>query len=1106
MKKTMLLGATALRTFAACSIALATAPAFAQTAQPAQPSPDTAEEATPDSNVPVGTPVTNADGSQTAVTTAEPNTATSAAGQDVVVTGSRIRRPNLDSSVPITSLGGEEFFQQGQTSVGDALNDLPQLRSTFSQQNSGRFLGTAGLNLLDLRGLGTTRTLVLVNGRRHVGGDIRSSASVPDVNVIPNDLIERVDIVTGASSAIYGSDAIAGVVNFVLRRNFEGLQVRGHAGISDYGAGGHQYVSGMYGMNFGGDDRGNVTVHAEYANQDRVFLSDIPFLRQANQFGVVDTDPAGTPNGSDGIPDRVFFRDVRSASNAILGLVPITQPTTGNLCGTGINNLPYNCTFLFQPDGSLVPQTGSRFGTGIIGGIVGGNGDTAGGREGILTSVFPKQERYNFNLLGHFTVTEAFEPFVEAKFARVDVQGQSSSPAFVQGVTFGDPRETIRLDNPFVPAAARTQIRNAIVASGFRPSLTTRTPLTATDLANIANGSFRFVIARSLLDLGVRDEVSQRDTYRIVGGIRGTFNDDWSYEVSANYGRVNERTTVLGNINQQRFLLALDAGIDPANPGAGIQCRSRFDPAARAPFANIPNNAGAETIAADIAACVPYNPFGVADNTAARNYIVQDTTATSWIKQMVFSGFVSGDTSGFFNLPGGPIGIAIGAEYRKEDLFYNQDDLVSRGFTFYNALPDLNPPARDVREAFAEVRLPLLKDVLLFEDLTVTGAGRVADYGGSIGTVFAYNAGVEWTPVRDIRFRANYGRSVRAPGIRQTSDPQSQNFAAFNDPCLPQNLGSNPNRPANCAAVLGANLNNPDFIALPQYSLEFRSGSNPLLTEETSDSLTLGAVVQPRFIPGLSLTVDYFDIKVNDVIAAVGALQIVQTCVDLPTTDNPFCALIQRNPGPGRGPREEVPGQILQGTLVAASANYASLRRKGIDFEVAYRRALGGNNRLDTRLIYTHQIQNSNFVNPAIPNFENRILSELGDPQDEFQWNVDLKINRVTFGYQMRYISKMVVNLYEDFFEVPGACTPGTGGTQNCPPFDADYADTRFYPSRLYHDARVNFEVNRDTNFYVGVDNFTGTTPPLGLTGIGEGSGIYNIRGRQFYAGIKTRF
>ncbi len=1085
MRKFGLLGSSALRSSVIVGFAAAiSSPAYAQETTTADEPATLQSEQEVESGVDAQTGAQGEEGE----------------GQAITVTGSRIRRPNLESSVPITSIGGEEFFAQGQTNVGDALNDLPQLRSTFSQQNSGRFLGTAGLNLLDLRGLGTTRTLVLVNGRRHVGGDIRSSASTPDVNMIPNDLIERVDIVTGASSAIYGSDAIAGVVNFVLRRSFEGLQVRGHAGISDYGAGGHQYVSAMYGMNFGGDDRGNVTLHAEFSNQDRVFASDIPFLRSVDGFGVVDTDPAGSPNGSDGIPDRAFFRDFRTASNAIEGLIPITQPVTGNLCGLGFTGVPFNCTFLVQPNGTLIPQTGSRFGTSIIGSIIGGNGNT--GREGNTVSVFPDQQRYNFNLLAHFQVSDAFEPFLEAKFARVDVQGQSSSPPFVQGVTFADVREKPRLDNPFLPAATRTELTNLIRASGFQPSLVTRTPLTAADQTALNNGSFRFVIARSLLDLGVRDEVSKRDTYRAVAGVRGTFFDDWTYEVSANYGRVEEETTVLGNINQQRFLLAFDAGIDPANPGAGIQCRSKFDPTAKSPFAGIPNNGGATTIEADIAACVPYNPFGTGvDNSAARNYIVQNTTATSYIDQKVLNGFVSGDTSGFLNLPGGPIGVAIGAEYRRDKIFYNQDPLVSGGFTFYNALPSFDPPAREVKEAFAEVRLPLLKDFPLVEELTVNAAGRVADYGGSIGTVFAYNGGVEWTPVRDVRFRGNYGRSVRAPGIRQTSDPQSQNFASFSDPCLPQNIGSNPNRPANCAAVLGANLNNPDFLTLPTYSLEFISGSNPLLTEETSDSITIGAVVQPRFIPGLSVTVDYYDIKVNNVITAVGAAAIVATCVDLPTTDNPFCKLIQRNPGPGKGPKDEVPGQILQGTLIAASANFAALKRRGVDVEIAYRQALGGNSRLDTKLIYSHQIQNSNFVNPSIPDFENRILTELGDPQDEFQWNVDLKIDQVTFGYQMRYISKMVTNAYEDFFELPAACTPA-----GCPPNNADYSDIRFYPSTLYHDARVNFEVSREFNMYVGVDNFMNRKPPLGLSGIGDGSAIYPIRGRQFYAGVKARF
>jgi len=221
----------------------------------------------------------------------------------IVVTGSRIRQPNLESTVPITAISGDQLLAQGDSNIGEALNDLPQLRSTFAQQNPGLGIGIAGLNLLDLRGLGTARTLVLVNGRRHVAADILNNAVSPDINSIPNDLIERVDIVTGGQSAIYGSDAIAGVVNFILRRDYDGIQLRGQASVSDRGFGGNQYVSGMYGKNFG-EGRGNITLHAEFSNQERVFGSQLPWLRTVDQFGVVDVDPAGLPNGSDGFPVR----------------------------------------------------------------------------------------------------------------------------------------------------------------------------------------------------------------------------------------------------------------------------------------------------------------------------------------------------------------------------------------------------------------------------------------------------------------------------------------------------------------------------------------------------------------------------------------------------------------------------------------------------------------------------------------------------------------------------------------------------------------------------------------------------------------------------------
>src|SRR4249919_4345503 len=315
MTKRMLLGATALQTFAACGLAFIATPAFAQDAAP----PATTTEQATDQDTPA----------QEAASGTQEVLQKSAESEDkaIVVTGSRIRRPNLESQVPITSISGESFIQQSSTSIGDTLNELPQLRSTFAQSNPGLGIGIAGLNLLDLRGLGTVRTLTLVNGRRHVGADILNNAVSPDVNTIPNDLVERVDIVTGGNSAVYGSDAIAGVVNFILKKDYQGLQVRGNAATSWEGFGGNQYVSAMYGHNFD-DGRGNITVHGEYAHQDRIFASDIPWLRTQRACVITDVDPAlaASAHGSDGFPDRNLIDDLRSASINRFGLVPITQP------------------------------------------------------------------------------------------------------------------------------------------------------------------------------------------------------------------------------------------------------------------------------------------------------------------------------------------------------------------------------------------------------------------------------------------------------------------------------------------------------------------------------------------------------------------------------------------------------------------------------------------------------------------------------------------------------------------------------------------------------------------------------------------------------------
>ncbi len=1045
--------------------------------------------------------------------TAPAEEAASADEGTIVVTGSRIRRPNLESTVPITSITGESFFQQGQTNIGDTLNDLPQLRSTFAQQNPGLGIGIAGLNLLDLRGLGTQRTLVLVNGRRHVPADILNNAVSPDINTIPNDLIERVDIVTGGNSAIYGSDAIAGVVNFVLRRDYEGIQLRAQAGVTDSGFGGNQYISGMVGKNFA-EDRGNITLHAEYARNDRVFASDVPEFRTNDGFFVVDTDAgAGLVNGGDGFPDRVFFRDVRSASIHFNGLIPVNQQNTpAAACGRGTapnvggpnsNGNPFNCTYVFTNDGRLVPQTGSRFGSGIIGGIVGGNGET--GREGKTLSVLPFTERYNFNLLSRYEFSEAAELFVEGKWNRVNAQGNNAGPSFIQGVISAfDFRERPRIDNPFLNPADRTTLANAILASGCNTSLTVTCPaggnLTAADIAAINNGSYRFVVSRRLTDVGLRDEKFQRDTWRVVGGLRGTFNEDWNYELSVNYGKFKEAITTDGFIDRQRFVLAMDAGRNPVT--GQIQCRSQFDPAAALPIQRTDAVStaiaarNAARLAADIAACVPYNPFGASDNSASVDYFARTFTARSGLDQLVLSAFVSGDTSGFFNLPGGPVRFAIGGEYREENAFYQQDPFVTDGFTNGVSIPTFEPNTFKVKELYGELQLPLLSEMPFAHELTLSGAGRVAKYQGNVGTVYSYNAGLDWAPVEDIRFRANYSRAVRAPNVSETAFPLVPNFApGFVDPCNPAQRGSGV-RLANCTAALGPFLNNLTDIT---QSLGIVSGSNPNLTAETSDSYTYGVVIQPRFIPGLNLSIDYYDIKVNGIIVALTAQQIVNSCYDSATLDNVFCRQFERNLTGGPNASGDGSGRIVTNSLIVAPVNFAKRVREGIDVNLSYRTDLGPV-KFNTNLIYTHNLTVSNFQDSINPDFENRILSELGDPKDEFRWDFDFEKGPFTLGYRMRYIGPMLLTTYEDLNPLNGL-----------PPANIDFADRDKYPAVFYHDLRFEWDVNKaaggpNLNFYAGVDNVFDRMPPLGSTATGAGSAIYSFRGRTFYAGARARF
>ena len=639
----------------------------------------------------------------------------------IVVTGSRIAIPvNLSSPVPVVSVSAEDL-SSGNLSLGDSLNQLPQLRATFSQSNSTRFIGTAGINALDLRGLGTARTLTLVNGRRQITAT--PGVERVDVNSIPSDLIERVDIVTGGNSAVYGSDAVAGVVNFVLNDDFDGIRLRGQGGISSRGDRGSYFGSITAGKNFA-EGRGNISFAGEYARQNTLFFTSRDAQTGAfsgrNQFNATEfTGPivnptlgvrAAEPSTGNGIPDTSFLNGIRNNTISDGGLFTAACPTAAAIGETaaqfnarratactgiavqGSSNAlaQFGRTFVFQPDGTLIANpctTDLRvFGSNNC---VGGLGSTLR-RTGMLS---PGLERYSATVLAHFEISPAFDPFIEARYVKVTAN-QEGQPTFFNN--------SFRIDNPFLSAQARATLNSVL------------TP------AQRANPATTFTAQRFNIDFGGRGEDHERETYSIVGGVRGDFNEDWRYEVAVNYGKLDTYYETEGNLLRARYANAIDA---TRNAAGQIVCRI---------------NADASTTNDD-PACVPVNLFGDGQvSQAALDYFLYTSSRVQEAELFDVTAFVAGDTSQFFEMPAGPIGFVIGGEYREQTAFAAYDETTRNGLTFLNAIADFDPPKQKVTEAFGEINIPIVADIPFIRELSLAGAARYSDYNiGQTGGVWA---------------------------------------------------------------------------------------------------------------------------------------------------------------------------------------------------------------------------------------------------------------------------------------------------------------------------------------------------------------------------------
>jgi outer membrane receptor protein involved in Fe transport len=1048
-------------------------------------------------------------------------------GGQIVVTGTRIARPTLNSQVPLTSVTTEDLTSTGEVSLGDALNDLPSLRSTFSSGNSSRFIGTAGLNFLDLRGLGTARTLVLVNGRRHVAGSAGDNRV--DINTIPIDLVDRIDIVTGGNSAVYGSDAVAGVVNFIMKRDFDGLSLRGQAGISSRGDRGTAFGSVLWGRNFA-DGRANITVSGEYSRQEPLYFRERDKQTGAFsgrcQYQATDVT-TGEPAAGDGIFDTTFLCGVRSGSISTAG-------TVGGLGG--------GAYLRFANNGDLVTDTFTQnFENAGSGNGIGGLGLASTLREtGIMLA---EVNRYAFNLLSHFDVSDAFRPFVEAKYVRIEASGEGQ-PSFIQGASInnhtrfgpGDPRRasgpTFRCDNGFFTAQNLNTLRGlglcaATVAGTTIPGSTTLR----------GNSTQTMPLSRFNADFGGRRFEVTRETWRAVAGIEGTFNDDWKYEVSANYGRFDTRGFNQNNLRvfdlngaPDGFLLATDAVVAPTGFSGS----------------NFVTNAAGQRVICRVNAvtnarpdCVPFNVFGNAVyDPRAYAFSHVDNVTEDFADQLVFSASVSGDLSQLFELPGGPIAFALGGEYRRERSGIDYDALTSAGGTFLNALQDFTPPKLVVKDLFGELSFPLMRDTPGFHELTVNLAGRVSDYNNRTGTVSAYNIQGVYAPIPDLRFRVAYATSVRAPTQGDLFASANQNFQSIIDPCNQNQILAGPNRVANCAAARVPTVHNAASVAAcvgtspaavagaPWFNCIANTrtvataiAGNPNLEAERGKSWTVGAVFEPSFIPGLNLTVDWYRIRVNNLIAALNGQTIANLCYDSNVgLTSVYCSSITRDPATGL---------FNAPALVQSGFNFAAQRTEGIDFDLSYRKTFDNGHRINLRLIATRVQQLDNYIDVLNPDAPNRQLSELGDPQWSAAFNLTYDFGKWDVLYSARWLGKQTVaaayetqNSYIALCPRTGASagvTPNTGGVNGAAvsctpgslvrvaPNNADAFPDIWYPNYFYHDIRIGIDVTEKFRFYAGVSNLFDKLPPKDLLGT-IGGEPYDSFGRNFFVGVNVNF
>jgi len=894
--------------------------------------------------------------------------------QEIVVTGTRLKSTEFETPNPTFSISSQSIELSGAVNMTSFLTDVPALVGSLdATQTTGAagFIGSTGLNLLNLRNLGIERTLVLVDGRRHVAA-LPESAAV-DVNSIPIDLVERIDVATGGISAIYGADAVSGVVNFIMKKDFEGFSARAQYGAGTGGEPKDVLAALTAGMNFA-DGRGNISGAIEYTHEGRLSASDRKYLSRGRYARLVQNPD--DPNDDPAVPDFVPLTDIRYFGTSREGGIDIDIDGVPDVRPTG---QPYDNGSFIPPGGSFARGGDSTYVADYIGDLL------------------ARSDRTVASAFAHYDVSDAATVFAEFKFAH------SKSLSYDQP-TF-DYYMAFTPDNPFMPDAVRSAIIPGIGAAVFEdPSVP--------DFALMVRDNF---------DLGVRGERNKRDTIRSVVGVEGDVSEHLRYELSYVYGQTKVKSLALNNRYNDRFFAALDVVTNPAT--GQPTCRSSLDPAALPfqPFADQAYDYSSGVLSFTPGAgsgCVPLNLFGEGvASQAAIDWVMVDSLSKSKLTQHVVNGYISGDIPQIM-LPGGPVEFALGGEWRREASHTDTPLEDQLGLTFGNVIL----PTRghfDVKEGFGELRFTVFKDRPFAKLLQVNGAIRLSDYS-TVGSTTTWNTGMTWAPIEDLSFRGTLSQSVRAPNIGELFSPQSQTFEFIDDPCVSSRLDNGSQyRAANCTALLAALGLDPDTFAPNEgVNIPGLQTGNATLKEETARSWTLGAVLRPRFADNLTVAVDAYSIRIRDAISTAEAQDVANNCVDQPTLDNIFCDQLTRDPSTGG---------IVDFRL--RPENVAAFRTRGIDFNIKYvvDSAILGTQRDFGRLQFSlvgNKLTRLTFIPTPGADLINDKNSRYA-PKTQFSFDLTWLKGSVIVNYGMNYFSRTRRYSLEVLAGDPDNASPG---------------------------------------------------------------------------------